>query len=98
MADNQVEDLGEFFSFLLQTVHRTDEISVSLDSVQLEICERRLQDGIRIVLVMSSAVDVRATVTLKGMLNSLIDILMKPGSSVAVSSKKFRIQCGITTA
>ena len=73
MADSQAEDLREFFCSLLEILRRTDEVSVSLDTVQLEVCERRLQDGIGIVLAITSAVD--ATSTLKDMLDRLTDFL-----------------------
>jgi hypothetical protein len=57
MAEDQVGDLREFFSSLLEILHRTNRVSVSLDTVQLELCERRLEGSLGIILALSSAVD-----------------------------------------
>ncbi len=73
MAEDQVGDLREFFSSLLVILHRTDRVSVSLDTVQLEICERRLEGSLGIVLALSSAVDEASS--LKDLLDGLTDIL-----------------------
>ena len=73
MAEDQAEDLREFFSSLIEILHRTDRVSVSLDTVQLEICERRLEGSLGIVLALSSALDEASS--LKDLLDELSDIL-----------------------
>jgi hypothetical protein len=73
MAEDQVGDLREFFSSLLEILHRTDRVSVSLDTVQLELCERRLEGSLGIILALSSAVDEASS--LKDLLDGLTDIL-----------------------
>ena len=73
MAEDQAEDLREFFSSLIEILHRTDRVSVSLDTVQLEICERRLEGSLGIVLAFSSALDEASS--LKDLLDELSDIL-----------------------
>ena len=73
MADDQTSDLREFFSSLLDILHRTDRVSDSSDIVQLEICQRRLEESLGIVLGFCAAID--RSSNLKDLLDELTDIL-----------------------
>ena len=48
------QDLREFFSSLLEILNRTDKVSVSLHTVPLAICERRLESSLGVVLALFS--------------------------------------------
>ena len=73
MVEDKAEDLREFFSSLIEIFHRTDRVSVSLDTIQLEICERRLEGSLGIVLALSSALHEASSP--KDLLNEESDIL-----------------------
>ena len=73
MVEDKAEDLREFFSSLIEIFHRSDRVSVSLDTIQLEICERRLEGSLGIVLALSSALHEASSP--KDLLDDLSDIL-----------------------